>query len=118
VILFHDFYFGRDLFPPVVRVYAATIEAGIDGSQAGRLLFWAIPGAIVQLIGGPKRQIGILFATGLLILNVAAGWAVLAAIVVRLLLTRGKTLERSPLTIMAAGFIAGDALWSFGAAIF
>lgn len=117
VVLFHDFYFGRDLFPPVVRVYAATIEAGIDGSQASKLLLWAGPGAIVQMIGGPKRQIGILFATGLLILNAAAGWAVLAAIMVRLLLTRGKSVEQSPLTVMAAGFIAGDALWSFGSAV-
>lgn len=118
VALFHDFYFGRDLFPPVVRVYAATIEAGIEGSQAAGLLLWALPGAVVQLAGGPKRQVGILFSTGLLIMNPAAGWAVLTAILIRLALTRGVTKDRSPLTIMAAGLIAGDALWSFGSAVF
>jgi uncharacterized oligopeptide transporter (OPT) family protein len=118
VTLFHNFYFERDLFPPVVRVYAATITAGIDGSQAWKLLLWAVPGALIQLIGGPKRQIGILFSTGLLILNAAAGWAVLIAICIRLLVARGKTVEGSPLTIMAAGLIAGDAVWSFGSAIF
>jgi uncharacterized oligopeptide transporter (OPT) family protein len=117
VALFHDFYFDRDLFPPVVRVYAATIEAGIDGSQFLKLLLWAGPGAIVQLIGGPKRQIGVLFATGLLILNAAAGWAVLVAILIRLVVARGNMKDRSPLTVMAAGFIAGDALWSFGSAV-
>jgi uncharacterized oligopeptide transporter (OPT) family protein len=118
VALFHDFYFDRDLFPPVVRVYAATIEAGIDGSQGMKLLTWAVPGALIQLIGGPKRQIGILLATGLLILNAAAGWAVLLAILIRFVVAGGKMLDRSPLTVMAAGFIAGDALWSFGSAVF
>lgn len=118
VALFHDFYFDRDLFPPVVRVYAATIEAGIDGSQGLKLLLWAGPGAIVQLIGGPKRQLGVLFATGLLIVNAAAGWAVLLAILIRFVVARGRMLDRSPLTVMAAGFIAGDALWSFFSAVF
>jgi uncharacterized oligopeptide transporter (OPT) family protein len=118
VTLFHNFYFERDLFPPVVRAYAATITAGIDGSQAWKLLIWAGPGALIQLIGGPKRQIGILFSTGLLILNAAAGWAVLVAICIRLIVARGKTVDGSPLTIMAAGLIAGDALWSFTSALF
>jgi len=35
-----------------------------------------------------------------------------------LIVARGKTVEGSPLTIMAAGLIAGDALWSFGSALF
>ncbi len=33
-------------------------------------------GALLQFIGGSKRQIGVLFATGLLISFPAAGWAV------------------------------------------
>ena len=57
-------------------------------------------------------------ATGLLILNAAAGWAVLLAILIRFVVAGGKMLDRSPLTVMAAGFIAGDALWSFGSAVF
>ena len=38
--------------------------------------------ASLQLIGGPKRQIGVLFATGMLILFPIAGWAVLVGVAV------------------------------------
>jgi uncharacterized oligopeptide transporter (OPT) family protein len=114
VALAHGMYFERDLFPPVVRVYAVTIESGIDPSSATGLLFWAIPGALVQLIGGPRRQLGVLLGTGLLVLNAVAGWAVLTGVAVLLLLTRNGRVEAgSPLTVVAAGFIAGDALWAF-----
>ncbi|UCG89418.1 MAG: OPT/YSL family transporter [Gemmatimonadota bacterium] len=118
VSLFHDHYFDRDMFPPVVRVYAVTIQSGIDSSSAGNLLLWAIPGALIQLIGGGRRQLGVLFATGLLVLNAAAGWVVLLGIVIRIVLTRGERVpEGSPLTVLAAGFIAGDALWAFGSSV-
>lgn len=114
VLLFHNVYFAQNLFPPVDRVYAATIKAGVDPSIVRNLLIWAIPGAIIQAIGGSDRQMGILLATGLLILNPLAGWAVLAGILIRALLLRfyGKEIE-TPMTIMAAGFIAGDALFGF-----
>ncbi len=62
--MFAESFFARDLVPPVDRVYAATIEAGLTGNVAMLIFLWAIPGAIFQLIGGPKRQMGILFATG------------------------------------------------------
>ena len=90
------------------------VNAGVDPSVLQNLLIWAIPGAIIQAIGGPSRQMGILFATGLLILNPRAGWAVLIGILIRIALLRwkGKQAE-TPMTIMAAGFIAGDALWGF-----
>lgn len=116
--IFHDHYFERGMFPPVVRVYAATIQSGIDLSSANNLLLWAIPGAAIQLIGGAQRQLGVLFATGLLVLNAAAGWAVLVGIFVRIVLTKGERVpEGSPLTVLAAGFIAGDALWAFGSSL-
>lgn len=60
---------------------------------------------------------GILLATGMLIANPAAGWAVLVGIVLRLVYSRvrkDKDAAESEMTIAAAGFIAGDALWSFG----
>lgn len=114
VVLAHGLYFERDLFPPVVRVYAVTIETGIDPSSVAGLFLWAIPGALIQLIGGPRRQLGVLLGTGLLVLNAVAGWAVLTGVIVRLLLTRtGKVEAGSPLTVVAAGLIAGDALWAF-----
>ena len=109
-------YFSQDLIPPVDIVFADTIEAASAGGlgAAGLLLLWAIPGALVQWLGGPSRQMGILFATGLLITFPAAGWAVLAGIAIRLAIRRyfGEGSE-TPMTIAAAGIIAGDALYGF-----
>src|SRR5436190_14964816 len=48
-------YFAQDLVPPVDRVYVATIKAGATADVAMALLLWAIPGAVLQLIGGPSR---------------------------------------------------------------
>ena len=75
VLLLHDLYFSQNLFPPVDRVYVSTIKAGVDPSIVMNLLIWAIPGALVQALGGPDRQMGILLATGLLIPNPLAGGA-------------------------------------------
>jgi len=105
--------------PVVAWVYAKTIEAGAQPGIASSLLIWAIPGAIVQFIGGPKRQLGVLLATGLLINNALAGWAVLAGIALRILIIkRWGDKGRAPMEIMAAGFIAGDALYNFFNSIF
>lgn len=114
VMLVHDSYFAQDLVPPINEVYATTIESGISGQVGLLLLLWAVPGALVQLIGGPKRQIGIMFATGLLILNPLAGWAVVTGITLRFIILRirGQQAQNTMYTV-AAGFIAGDALYSF-----
>ncbi len=88
VLLFYQSYFERDLFPPVDRVFAATIEAGTSRGVARQLLLWAIPGALLQLLGGPSRQLGVLFVTGLLVFNPAAGWTAMAALAVRAFLVR------------------------------
>src|SRR5690606_746902 len=110
----HAAFFAQDLVPPVVRVYAATIQAGATPEIASAMLLWAIPGALVQWIGGPKRQIGVLLATGLLINFPIAGWAVLFGIVVRLLIERfGKPEHQVHKEVVAAGMIAGDALYGF-----
>lgn len=109
-------YFSQDLLPPVDLVFADTIEAGTAGGTSAilLLLLWAIPGALIQWVGGPSRQMGILFATGLLISFPIAGWAVLAGIAIRLLILRfvGES-ATTPMTITAAGMIAGDALYGF-----
>jgi uncharacterized oligopeptide transporter (OPT) family protein len=107
-------YFARDLVPPVARVFAATIGAGVAPGVAQSLALWAIPGAVLQLAGGAHRQIGVLLATGLLVSNAAAGWGVLAGILCRAAWTRGLGRPKSDLDGAAAGFIAGDALFSFG----
>jgi uncharacterized oligopeptide transporter (OPT) family protein len=117
VLLVYRSYFTRDLLPPVDRVFAATIAAGATPGLARALLLWAIPGAIIQLIGGPSRQLGILFATGLLILNPIAGWTALASLTVRALITwRYRHAAEGPTYVLAGGFIAGSALMSFGSA--
>jgi uncharacterized oligopeptide transporter (OPT) family protein len=117
VYFLHASYFQRDLFPPWDRVAAATIEAGASPELAQALLLWAIPGALLQVLGGPARQLGVLFATGLLIYFPAAGWTAMASLAIRFLLTRryGASAE-GPMYILAGGFIAGSALTSFGAA--
>lgn len=107
-------YFGANLVPPVAKVYVATIKAGVAGDVAGKLLLWAVPGAIIQLIGGPRRQLGVMLSTGLLIFNASAGWAVLVGIALRVILHRiwGEKV-RNGAEVFAAGCIAGDALFNF-----
>lgn len=114
VALAHESLFSQGLIPPVDKVFATTIETGVTGSVGLKLLLWAIPGGIVQLLGGPKRQVGIMFATGLLIVNPLAGWAVVIGIILRLVVAKlwGQKAESATYTL-AAGFIAGDALFNF-----
>ena len=114
VFLFYDNYFSQDLFPPVNRVYVATIEAGTNLQVARYLLMWAVPGALIQWLGGSNRQLGILFATGLLINYPIAGITVLIGIAIRLAVVKkwGSEGQRT-LYVLGAGFIAGSALYSF-----
>ncbi|MDR6869259.1 putative oligopeptide transporter (OPT) family protein [Bosea sp. BE125] len=114
VLVSYQSYFAQNLVAPVDKVYAATIKAGVAPGVAWSLFMWAIPGAILQFIGGPKRQIGVLFATGLLINFPMAGWAVLTGIVCRLIWEklRGASGE-GDMEVFAAGVIAGDAIFSF-----
>lgn len=107
-------YLTQDLVPPVDRVYAKTIEAGANPQIAKYLIIWAIPGAIIQAIGGPDRQIGILLATGLLIMYPLAGFTVLAALAIRLAVVK-KYGDKGQnfLYVLGAGFIAGATLVSF-----
>ena len=91
----------------------ATIKAGASAAVARSLLNWAVPGAIIQFLGGPQRQLGVLFATGLLILSPVAGWAVLAGILCRIVWERLPGASTEGTQIFGAGVIAGDALFSF-----
>jgi uncharacterized oligopeptide transporter (OPT) family protein len=114
VLLSYRGYFAANLVAPVAKVYVATIKAGAAPGVARQLLIWAIPGALLQLIGGPKRQMGVLFATGMLILFPAAGWAVLVGVAARLIygMLRGPRAQ-SEMEVFAGGVIAGDALTGF-----
>jgi uncharacterized oligopeptide transporter (OPT) family protein len=111
VLVAYPGFFAANLVPPVDKVYVATIKAGTSLDVAKSLLIWAIPGALVQWLGGPKRQLGVLLATGLLIAFPIAGWAVLAGIACRLVwerFFRGEGME-----VFGAGVIAGDSLYAF-----
>jgi uncharacterized oligopeptide transporter (OPT) family protein len=111
VLISYRGFFAQNLVAPVDRVYVAAIKAGASTEVAWHLLLWAIPGAIVQFLGGPKRQLGILLATGLLIPFPMAGWAVLAGIACRIVWERFARSEG--MEVFGAGVIAGDALYSF-----
>lgn len=102
--------------PPTSIVYADTIKAGLsDPSVLLQLALWAVPGAIVQLLGGPRRQMGVLLATGLLVATPNAGWLVLAGLAVRLVWERrrGEKGEQE-ISLVGAGLIAGDSVHSVG----
>lgn len=112
-------YFEIGAIPPVAKVYTATIQAGISPDVTKSLLLWAIPGAIIQLVGGPKRQMGVLLATGLLIANPLAGWAVMIGITVRILIMKlAGEKWKTDMEVFAAGLIAGDAIFNFFNAMF
>jgi len=114
VAIAHNSYFEQDLFAPVARVYVTTIEAGTNPAIALKLLLWAIPGAIIQFIGGPSRQLGVLFATGLLINYPIAGLTVVAGLLVRVIVVKMfKEEGQKSLYVLGAGFIAGAAVYSF-----
>lgn len=113
-ILSYQRYFSQYLLPPVARVFAATIEAGTSPEILRNLILFAIVGGIIQAIGGTKRQIGVLFATGLLIGSPLGGIAALVSIVIRVILEKkyGEKIQNT-LAISAAGFIVGSSVFSF-----
>jgi len=107
-------FFANHQTAPINAAYVAAIKAGISGDTARNLALWAIPGAILQVLGGSRQQLGVLFATGLLIASPMAGWMVAAGIACRLVVHRvvGAS-AREKLEVFAGGVIAGDALYSF-----
>jgi uncharacterized oligopeptide transporter (OPT) family protein len=115
VALLWKTYLLNGQIPPVAKVYAATVKAGLSNPHViGNLLLWAVPGAIVQFVGGPKRQMGILLATGLLIASPNAGWLVFAALLIRIGYRRVRRSAEADaeLSLIGAGIIAGDSLAS------
>jgi uncharacterized oligopeptide transporter (OPT) family protein len=118
VALFGKGLLARDMLPPVDRVYAASIKAGSSWEIARSLALWAVPGALLQWLGGAKRQLGVLLATGLLLTSPLAGFAVLAGLLIRLVLRRMRGAEPPELSAFAGGVIAGDALFTFSRSFF
>ncbi|MCX4445885.1 OPT/YSL family transporter [Streptomyces sp. NPDC087866] len=119
VLISYRMFFDNGQTAPIDAAYVAAIKAGPSMETARHLALWAIPGALVQIIGGSRRQLGILLATGLLITTPMAGWMVAAGIATRVLAPRlfGKDVK-GDLEVFAGGAIAGDALYSFGNGVF
>lgn len=105
-----NIFFKSDLLPPVSRVFATTVSAGIDSSFLRTLFIWAIPGAIIQIIGG-TNMVGVLFGTGLLITNPTYGVGIILAVIVRVI--AGEEF----MDMRSAGLIVGDGLYGFFSAI-
>jgi len=106
-----NMHFKLNLLPPVAKVFAATITAGAKPEIVRQLVLWAIPGAILQAVGGPGRAMGILLATGLLIQSPIYGIGVLAAVALRLII------GTEFMEIREAGLIAGDGIYGFASAV-
>ncbi|OWQ87024.1 hypothetical protein CDN99_19580 [Roseateles aquatilis] len=113
VALTYQTFFSNGQTAPINAAYVAAIKAGISGDTARNLLVWAIPGALLQLVGGSRRQLGVLLATGLLIGNPLAGWMVAAGLATRLLAAKVGKASGKSLEVFAGGVIAGDALHGF-----
>ncbi len=112
VAILANTYFGQGQFAPVSKTFATTIEAGTSPEVAKVLMMWAIPGVIIQFLGG-SRQIGILFATGLLVGSTINGLTILTALLIRYILVKRNPENAQTLTILGAGALTGAALYSF-----
>ena len=115
-------FFEDGRVPPVAQVYVDTLKAGLTDTHALTMMaLWAIPGALVQLLGGSSRQMGVLLATGLLVATPQAGWLVLAALAVRVGYARRakrragsadgqQAAADNDLALVGAGLVAGSSL--------
>lgn len=112
MIFFAHSYFDQGLYVAVSNTFVTTIEAGTSSDVAMWLLIWAIPGAIIQLLGG-HRQLGILFATGLLVGNIINGLTIFVGLLIRFIAVRVNKENEQTLNILGAGALAGAAIYSF-----
>lgn len=107
VAVFMRIYFKLGTLPPVSSVFANTIKAGQDPTILMELLKWGVLGAAIQLAFGPKKTVGVLLATGLLIYSPMYGLGVLVAVCYRAFFG-SKSME-----LRESGLIAGDGIYSF-----
>lgn len=108
----HQGYFSQQLIPPIDYVFVTTMKASISTEVIQSLLLGAILGGGLQLFRGT----GILFATGLLLMNPTLGWFILLGVVFKLFMS--QKYSTSNLNIFAAGLIAGDVLGSLISSVF
>lgn len=106
VIFFADMTLNDGLVPATSMVFATTAEMGSNLGLLKELLIFAIPGALVQIVGR-KYMFGVLLATGLLINNPIYGIGVVVAVLLR------KIIGDDFMNCRSAGLIAGDGLFGF-----
>jgi uncharacterized oligopeptide transporter (OPT) family protein len=111
VALAFGVYWKAGLVPPMGRVVATTVGLASTSGLPAQLALGAILGAVAQLVGGPRRAVGILLATGLLLDNVVYGYALVGALALR------AWIGTQAMSVRAPGLIAGDGLAGFGDAI-
>ena len=97
------------MFAPIDYVYQSTIEAGSTIEVMKWLAIWAIPGALIQMLGG-NHQAGILFATGFLVGWTEAGFVIIIAITIRAVAIHKHPERDSIFAILGAGSLVGCAL--------
>ena len=112
VAIFAKTYFSQGLFPPINATYASTIEAGSSIEVLKWLAIWAIPGAVIQIAGG-NHQVGILFATGILVGGTIYGLTVIIATIIRIIVIKKNPKNDDILMILGAGSLVGCALHDF-----
>lgn len=109
VMLFANMTLNQGLIPASSTTFATTCQAYANPDMVKTLLLWAIPGAIMQIIGG-KHMFGVLFATGLVINSPIYGIGVLATVAIRLIFRKKAD---DFMNCRDAGLIAGDGLYGF-----
>lgn len=112
VAVFAKSYFSQGMFAPINYVYQSTIEAGSTIEVMKWLAIWAVPGALIQIVGG-NHQAGILFATGFLVGWTEAGIVILIAILIRAIVIHKNPERDSIFAILGAGALVGCALRDF-----
>lgn len=111
-LIFARRYFNNGDYVAVSKTFVAAIDAGASAEIAKWLFIWAVPGAIIQILGR-HRQLGILFATGLLVGSTINGLTIIIALIIRYIVEKTHPEGKEALTILGAGSLAGAALYSF-----
>ena len=109
VMIFANMTLNQGLIPASSTTFAATCQAVANPEMVKSLLLWAIPGAIVQFVGG-KHMFGVLFATGLVINSPIYGIGVLVTVAIRLIFRKKGD---DFMNCRDAVLIAGDGLYGF-----
>jgi hypothetical protein len=104
-------YLRQGLVAPPAQALGAALGLARRGWQPDVLGLAMLVGGGLQLAGGPSRQVGLLLGTGLLVAQPVAGWALLAGLAARGVLSLGLRGRGSlPLAALGLGLIGAEAI--------